>query len=154
MNSDNVHKTNKFDKAIKNRIALVNNTDTLPETNVENNENNINNELENELPHDTDNNINEPIVIDVENLTFEQLQQNIINELKDILNYEQIKAYGNKSRVKRKTRFADKYTLAMISIRPKILEYIENIVDNSLYTKAQVIDMLLINGIKTTRFDV
>jgi hypothetical protein len=69
-----------------------------------------------------------------------------------MLELENTNQFGNNSKLAKKVRYGDRYRPAMISIRPVILDYIEKVVENTIYTKTQVIDKLFINGIRNTKF--
>jgi len=91
--------------------------------------------------------------LDIDNFTsFEQLHTAFINHLDKIIALENTSTFGINAKKAKKIRFSDRYKPAMISIRPIILEYIEKVTDNSTLTKAEVIDKLLINGIRVTKF--
>lgn len=86
-----------------------------------------------------------------------QKMQEAINTIKNKASkIEQIIQYENSRRFRvlnKKKSYSDKYRGVTLSIRPEILEMINNLKDVLGMDKYEVIETLLLNGIKYSKFD-
>ena len=87
------------------------------------------------------------------NLTFEIIHNTIVEYLEYLLELENPTGFGEKANRAKNINFTDKFAGKTLALRPIIHNYIDYISSKTPYSKTEVLDKILINGIRITSFD-
>jgi hypothetical protein len=93
------------------------------------------------------------VVNDINNIP-ESLTESVLQKVKVI--EDMIDNENNKRSFKKgvaKIKYSDKYRPATLSLRPEIRELLDYLYESSSLNKAEILELVILNGLKNTNFD-
>lgn len=130
--NDNINENNE--EVSSNNASNINSTSTTSNTNKKQSKK-TNNSMQNNL-EETYTDLNEYVKVKID-----ALERQIYNE--------QNRKFGNSKKLK----YSDKYDVITIALRREIRDILEELKSKSTLNKYEIIEIILMNGLKNTNFD-